>query len=43
MADKEHVNEVENEFNKFNGLCEKIQQVHTSLLGLLPADEADKN
>ena len=42
-GDKEHVNEVENEFNSFNELCDKIQQVHTSLLGLLPADDANKH
>lgn len=33
MGDKEHVNVVENELNKFTGLCDKIQQVHTTLLG----------
>lgn len=38
-----HVNEVENEFNKFSGLCDTIQQVHESLLGLFPADEANKH
>lgn len=43
MGDKEHVNEVENEFNKFNVLCDKIQQVHASLLGLLPAEQASKH
>lgn len=43
MCDREHVNEVENEFNRFNGLCDEIQQVHTSLLGYLPAEEASKH
>ena len=43
MGDKEHVSEVENEFNTFNKLCDEIQHVHASLLGLLPADEANKH
>lgn len=43
MGDKMHVHEVENEFNRLIGLCDKIQQAHASLLGLLPADEANKH
>lgn len=43
MSDKEHISEVENEFDTFNKLCDEIQQVHTSLLGLLPAEEANKH
>lgn len=43
MVNKNNVNKVENEFNRYTELCEKIQQVHTSLLGFLPADEANKH
>lgn len=43
MGDKKHVSEVENEFNMFIKLGEEIQHVHTSLLGFLPADEANKH
>ena len=43
MGDKEHVNKVENELTVFNELCNTIQQVHASLLGLLPAEEASKH
>lgn len=43
MGDKRNAKEVEKEFNMFNELSGKIQQVHTSLMGLLPADEASKH
>ena len=43
IGDKQHVNEVQHAFNMYKELCDKTKQVHTSLLGLLPAYEAEKH
>lgn len=43
MGGKEYVNEVKCTFDKYQGLCDEAKQMHETLLGLLPSDEATKH
>lgn len=43
MRDKEHVNEVKSEFNRYMALSDETYRVHKFLLGLLPDDEVVKH
>ena len=43
MSDNDYANEVKCTFEKFKGLCDESTQIHVTLLGLLPEDEATKH
>lgn len=43
MGDKEYVKEVKYTFDKYQSLCDEAKQMHMTLLGLLPTDEATKH
>lgn len=43
LSDKEYVNEVKSAFSKYQVVCDEAKQMHVTLLGLLPKDEATKH
>lgn len=43
MTDKECETEVKCTFDRYKTMCNEAQNMHDTLLGLLPAEEAEKH